>query len=102
MNRSLESPSTSTSSRPSRSERRWVSCRVRRPVEPVVFGRRIPVLLERRERKTARFSFEVPNTAKRLHVAVLGATRDVDLFLKRGGPPIGKSTGKCGSEWPTL
>lgn len=56
------------------------------PVEPVVFGERVAVALERRERKTARFGFEVPAGAKRLHVAVLGATRDVDLFVRQGAP----------------
>lgn len=53
-------------------------------IEAVSFGQRVVVQLERDERKAARFSFQVPATAKRLHVSVLGATRDIDLFLRHG------------------
>ncbi|MCO5168477.1 MAG: trypsin-like peptidase domain-containing protein [Planctomycetes bacterium] len=54
------------------------------PVQALAFGERVAVALRREERKAARFSFEVPTGARRLHVAVLGATRDIDLFLRRG------------------
>lgn len=54
------------------------------PIQKVTFGERVAVTIERRERKAARFSFDVPAAARSLHVAVLGATRDVDLFLRRG------------------
>lgn len=54
------------------------------PIEAISFGQRVLVQLERDERKAARFSFQVPPTARRLHVSVLGATRDIDLFLRQG------------------
>lgn len=54
------------------------------PVLAVTFGQRHAVALRREEQKAARFSFEVPPTARRVHVAVLGATRDIDLFMRRG------------------
>lgn len=54
------------------------------PVQAVSFGQRVEVALERDERKAARFSFEVPTGARRLHVSILGATRDIDLFMRRG------------------
>lgn len=54
------------------------------PIEAISFGQRVAVQLERDERKAARFSFQVPATARRLHVSVLGATRDIDLFLRQG------------------
>lgn len=54
------------------------------PVQAVTFGQRVDVALERTERKAARFSFEVPQGARKLHVSILGATRDLDLFMRRG------------------
>ncbi len=54
------------------------------PVQAVTFGQRVAVALERQERKAARFQFEVPDGARRLHVSILGATRDIDLFMRRG------------------
>jgi S1-C subfamily serine protease len=54
------------------------------PVQEIRFNERVTVSLEREERKAARFSFAVPATAQRLHVSVFGATRDIDLFLRKG------------------
>jgi len=56
------------------------------PITALVLGERTRVDLAESGRKAARFSVEVPEGARRLHVAVLGATRDIELFLRRGLP----------------
>ena len=68
------------------------------PLQPLRLGERVEVEIDRAERKAARFRFEVPAGARRLHVAVLRATRDVDLFLRRGGPVTDYDDDE-GSDW---
>ena len=56
------------------------------PVTALTLGERLEVKLKRSEHKAGRYRFTVPAGARSLHVTTLRATRDVDLFLRRGGP----------------
>lgn len=55
-------------------------------IQDIEVGTRIRDRIERSAGKSARYRFDVPRGARSLHVAVVGATRDLDLFLRRGGP----------------
>lgn len=54
------------------------------PLRELEFGERVSVDLYETGDRGARFRFEVPNNAQTLDVRVLGASRDVDLFLRKG------------------
>ncbi len=53
------------------------------PLRELEIGERVSVDLYDTGDRGARFRFEVPNSAQTLDVRVLGASRDVDLFLRK-------------------